>query len=202
MELLIRPLLLLAFALSLGAGASAQAQDTQEQEPQNRLLNFGAVYGTQWAFYGISQHETIRTHGSFQNWVEYPFHPEFDKDTFDYNLFKHAASGGYYYLFYRSRGYSQQESFVWTALSSLAFEFTVETVTEKPSIQDIYQTPLFGAIVGIGFERLSQTLHSLDTWYGHTLGYILNPFSLLPKNFAATPTLHKEAPGVLLTWGF
>ncbi len=214
MDPFMRPLLLLIFAVSLLGGYSARAENVENPDPtslnesaaidipQNKLLNFGVVYAAQWGFYFVSQHETIESHGSFNNWIEHSLHPEFDKDTFDYNLFKHALSGGYYYLFYRSRGYTEQASFIWSALSSLAFEFTIETITEKPSIQDIYQTPLFGAIVGVGFENLSKHLHELDTWYGHTLGYILNPFTLLPPNFAAVATYTNETPGVLVTWVF
>ncbi len=147
-----------------------------------KLMNFGYVYGAQWLIYYGSQGETIRDKGSFQNWHENMTKPHFDKDHFNYNLIKHTGVGQYYYQFYRSRGYTQKDSFQWAALSSLAFEFTIETVTERPSYQDIYQTPVFGSIVGMGFERVSLYMHSLETWPTTIIGYLFDPFTALPSS--------------------
>lgn len=202
---LILGLILLSLPL-LASESEAPAKDPAavlEFSNTDKAKNFAAVYGFQWGFYLLSQEQTIRTHGSFNNWLENPFHPEFDKDTFDYNIFKHAFSGSYYYLYYRSRGYTEQSAFIWTVASSMAFEFTIETVTERPSIQDMYQTPLFGAIVGVGFETLSLKLHSLDTWYGHALGYLLNPFTLLPHDtFTVAPVVSPNQVGALMSWSY
>ena len=176
---------------------------SEDLRTAERFKNFGVVYGAQWAFYLVSQEATIREHGSFHNWTTNPWNPTFDKDTYDYNVFKHALAGQYYYQFYRYRGYSQSESFLWSFASSLAFEFTIETVTEKPSLQDIYQTPVFGAVVGVGFENLSRYLHSLDTWYAHTLAYILNPFPLLStKNISSVPWLEDGKAGAIVSWSY
>lgn len=147
-----------------------------------KAFNFGIVYGAQWVFYLVSQNKEIREHGSFENWLQYPFRPHYDKDHFDYNLIKHSVTGAGYYLFYRSRGYTKAGSFIWSTLSSLAFEFTIETVTERPSFQDIYQTPVFGTVFGIGLESLSEHLHATGTWYGRGLGYLVNPFSILNED--------------------
>ncbi|KYG65734.1 hypothetical protein AZI86_01270 [Bdellovibrio bacteriovorus] len=167
--------------------------------------NFGIMYSAQWAFYVLSQEDTIDKHGSFKNWIEYPTQPDFDKDSFDYNIFKHSLAGNYYYLFYRHQGYSEMESFAWTFLSSLAFEFTIETVTEKPSFQDIYQTPIYGTIVGMGSERLSQYLLDSDATWMRVLGYVVNPFNLLgphPLDVSALPIFDAKAPGFVMSWRF
>lgn len=167
--------------------------------------NFGMMYGAQWAFYVISQEETIDKHGSFDNWISYPSQPDFDKDSFDYNIFKHSLAGNYYYLFYRHQGYDEMESFAWTFLSSLAFEFTIETVTEKPSLQDIYQTPIYGTIVGMGSERLSRHLLESDSTWTQFLGYLVNPFNILNKNpssVSALPLFDSKAPGFVMSWRF
>lgn len=148
---------------------------------KEKLINFSAVYLAQWTYYLTIQHETIDKHGSFRNWYQYPFKPHYDKDNFDYNITKHSLTGNYYYLFYRSRGYTQEESFIWSSISSLVFEFTIETVTEQPSYQDMYQTPVFGTVLGVGSEKLSKYLLSKEAWYARTLGYILNPFVILPQ---------------------
>jgi hypothetical protein len=169
-----------------------------------KALNFGAVYVVQWGFYLTTQKKEIDKHGSFDNWLHNPTRPHPDKDSFDYNLVKHSLVGNYYYLFYRSRGYSERSSFLWSMLSSLAFEFTIETVTEPPSFQDIYQTPVFGTVLGVGSEKLSLYLHSLDTRWGHVLGYIFNPFSLLPStsNFIAGPIIQKDHVAMRISWEF
>jgi hypothetical protein len=168
--------------------------------------NFGIVYGTQWAVYLITQHETIEEHGSWENFFSYPLRPDFDKDSFDYNILKHALSGNYYYLFYRSRGYSETESFAWTFMSSLAFEFAVETFTEQPSYQDIYQTPIYGTLVGMGAERIGNYLFSSDSKIVRAFGYLFNPFELIKvkkeTEVVAYPSIEKETLGMNVSWRF
>lgn len=184
-------------------GDSSLEAPVKERSTWEYTLNFSAVYATQWAVYLVTQEETIRDHGSWDNFTHYPFHPGFDKDSFDYNLFKHAWSGQYYYLFYRYRGYTETEAFTWTFLSSLAFEFAVETYTEKPSIQDIYQTPIYGTLVGMGFERLSTYFRSSESVFVRAVGIMLNPFTLLPQcDVAATPVIKDETMGVSVLWRY
>ena len=173
---------------------------------KEKTLNFGAMYLSQWAFYLYSQEEIIEEHGSLRNWYENPLSPRFDNDSFEYNIFKHSLVGNYYYLFYRSRRYNEKDAFFWTFMSSLAFEFTIETITEKPSYQDIYQTPVFGTVLGIGFEKISTYFHSWDTWYGRLLGYIVNPMTLIPQfareNASATPVVDNKKVGAKITYRF
>jgi len=183
-----------------------ESKSTEAAEIPNTeiVLNFTAVYAAQWTIYAIDQRSIISKHGSFRNWYQYPFQPVFDKDNFDFNLVRHSIAGNYYYLFYRYRGYSMKNAFIWSVISSLAFEFTVETVTEKPSIQDIYQTPVLGTVVGIGMENLSQLLHSTDTTVGSIFGYILNPFTLFAdqSEVVAMPTYSPDSIGASLAWRF
>lgn len=173
-----------------------------------KTLNFGIVYTTQWVYYLTLQREAIKDHGSFKNWHRNMLSPHFDKDSFDWNIFKHGLTGHYYYLFYRSRGYDRTEAFTWSILSSLAFEFTIETATERPSYQDIYQTPVYGTVLGLGVEKLSLYFHEKDNWWGHTLGYVLNPFTLLPQwneddeTISLTPLIDQKTTGVVVTYVF
>lgn len=173
---------------------------------KEKFTNFGVVYGAQWTYYLIGQREIIDEYGSFRNWHQNMFSPHFDKDSFDYNIFKHTLTGNYYYLWYRSRGYEESDSLVWSFISSLTFEFTIETATERPSWQDIYQTPVFGTAMGYGVEKLSLYFHEWDNWYGHTLGYILNPFTLLPRSRSAevtiAPIINKGTTGAYATYRF
>jgi hypothetical protein len=176
---------------------------------KEKMLNLGAVYVFQWAFYLYSQQETIEEHGSFHNYYNNALGPRFDKDSFEYNIFKHSLVGNYYYLFYRSRGYTEKNAFFWSFMSSLAFEFAIETATEKPSYQDIYQTPVFGMVLGIGFEKLSFYFHEWETWYGSVLGYIVNPMTLIPQfardkpgQVSAMPIINKDTAGAVVTYRF
>jgi hypothetical protein len=178
---------------------------------KEKALNFGAVYVSQWAFYLYSQKDTIEEHGSVTNWHQNGLSPRFDKDSFEYNIFKHSLVGNYYYLFYRSRGYTEKNAFFWSFMSSLAFEFTIETATEKPSYQDIYQTPVFGAVLGIGFEKVSIYFHDWETWYGTVLGFIVNPMTLIPQfakekgkdqNLSAIPIIDNKTIGTMITYRY
>lgn len=170
-----------------------------------RMINFSVLYGIQWGAYVVTQHGAIRRHGSFENWTRYPFRPHFDLDGINFNIFGHTFSGQFYYQYYRARGYGEGASFLWAIISSTAFEFTIETVTERPSFQDLYQTPVFGTIVGAGLERASFFFHSMDVWPARVLGYILNPFTLIPGTsygFIAAPIVQSQASGLAVSWKF
>lgn len=205
-------ILIIAFVMLLIESFATTVLADEISHPQRSTgeyaANFGIIYAAQWTVYLITQKDTIEKYGSFDHFASYPLHPEFDKDSFDYNIFKHALSGQYYYQFYRFRGYSEMEAFAWTFASSLAFEFAVETYSEKPSLQDIYQTPIYGTLVGMGFERASNYLLETDSLWAHALGYILNPFQLLKSkdDVAAFPNMlpiiEKEALGVNVSWRF
>lgn len=206
--------LVLLFVLLHAHGSFALTEDTPRYFIKRRSDisfreksgYFAATYVSQWVYYLTAQRSIIQEHGSLRNWYTYPFKPHFDKDSFDYNIFKHSLTGNYYYLWYRSRGYVRKDALFWTFMSSLAFEFTVETATERPSWQDIYQTPVFGTVLGIGVEKLSLICHRWDTWYGHTLGYLLNPMTLVPKTeeqlIAMSPILAPGISGIALVYTF
>lgn len=197
-----------ARAENVAAAASpSPGSEPPPTRPASELAkNFGVVYAAQWTVYLVTQQETIEEHGSWENFFSYPLRPDFDKDSFDYNILKHALSGNYYYLFYRSRGYDEVESFGWTFMSSLAFEFAVETYTEQPSYQDIYQTPIYGTLLGMGAERIGNYLFSSDSKIVRAFGYIFNPFELIKvkkdNEVVAFPAIEKETLGFNVSWRF
>lgn len=189
MPFLAKLILMSALVLSnamLPQMAHAQPAPPEPGEPISRkekAMNFATVFAAQAATYYITQRRIIEQHGSWQNWLENPLHPHFDKDNFDFNVVKHSFVGQYYYLFYRSRGYTERQAFFWSFGSSLLFEFGIETFTERPSFQDIYQTPVFGTILGFGTERLSNYFEEVGTIPASLLAYVLNPFKLLPDRY-------------------
>ncbi|MES2803821.1 MAG: DUF3943 domain-containing protein [Bdellovibrionota bacterium] len=180
------------------------ASGTARINSKEKVANFAAVYAAQWTYYLTAHKDEIKKYGSFENWVQYPMDPHYDRDGFEYNLIRHTIAGQYYYLFYRSRNYTEQNAFIWSFISSFAFEFTIETITERPSYQDLYQTPVFGTVLGVGVEKLSIYLHDTDTWLGHLTGYILNPFPLLPATNKVFGAIWPEQDKVslMLSWEF
>ncbi|RYZ68052.1 MAG: DUF3943 domain-containing protein [Proteobacteria bacterium] len=175
-------------------------QITRAKIPSSdKAYNFGVLYLGQWASYFITQSSTIREHGSFRNWRTNIVRPHFDQDGINFNLINHSYAGNIYYNFYRSRGYEKKNAVFWSIVSGAAFEFTIESITERPSIQDLYQTPILGSLLGMGFEATSLYFHSLDVWPARVLGYIFNPFTLLPSSyyrFRSQPIIKKDAYGM------
>ncbi|HXH31333.1 MAG TPA: DUF3943 domain-containing protein [Bacteriovoracaceae bacterium] len=202
-------LILCIFTWTFAAQAAKERHylpvEREDFTAKEKLLNFSIVYAAQWGIYYLTQKQAIKDHGSLENYYTNPFRVRFDNDSFDYNIFQHTLSGQFYYLFYRSQAYTEKGAFFWSFMSSLAFEFTIETVTENPSFQDIYQTPVFGTVAGIGIERLSRYLHGTNNFFAHGLAYLINPLSILP-NFSraliAMPTVTKESAGIMAYYEF
>ena len=171
----------------------------------DRMINLGLVYTAQWVQYFALQWNTIMQDGSFQNWYSNMVQPHFDRDSYNYNLITHTYAGSLYYLFFRSRGYTKTETLLWAFISQLLFEFTIETITEKPSFQDMFQTPVLGALLGMTFEYLSGLLLSTDFIPAHILGYILNPFAMLPFSgyqLESQPIVGEENMGYKISFRF
>lgn len=187
--------------ISVEVNAIERKWFNQNDVPGRELsANFWTVFGVQWLVYYIDQEDTIREHGSFESWGSNIFKTTFDKDDYHYNIYKHTFVGQYYYLFYRSRGYSQRDSFLWSFVSSAAFEYTIETLTEPPSHQDVYQTPVYGSILGYYTESLSDYLHDSDYQFIRLFSYLFNPFRILPSTkdvyFSANMIGNQKVVGV------
>ena len=150
----------------------------QEQIPAWQQV--GLMYGAQWFYYASAQGENIRRNGSLREWPSHIASPHFDKDFYDYNLELHTLTGAGYYGYYRAYGSSRARSFALSSISVLLFEFTVESLTERPSYQDIYQTPVLGSLLGMGMEDLSLLCLGSDWAPVRGVGYLLNPFSMVP----------------------
>ncbi|MFV2055735.1 MAG: DUF3943 domain-containing protein [Thiohalomonadales bacterium] len=72
-----------------------------------------------------------------------------DKDQWYINYIGHPYFGSVYYQNARKSGYNQWNSFVYSALMSTVFwEFGLEAISEPPSVQDLFVTPIMGWVVG------------------------------------------------------
>lgn len=162
-----------------------------------QFVYIGGYVSTQW--------QNIQDNGSFDNWKRNFTRLHFDKDSYDYNIITHIGNAHYSYLFYRAMGYKKMNAFAMTALGSTIFEFFIETVTEPPSMQDLWQTPVLGSLLGITNERLSLFLVNSDYRPLQFVGYLLNPFLLFDSahyQLTAAPILSGEHARVGLTIKF
>ncbi|MBK26867.1 MAG: hypothetical protein CME70_22890 [Halobacteriovorax sp.] len=141
-------------------------------------LHLSAIYGLSWALYPITQPEVFREKGSIKNY-RYNFgRLVFDRDEPFWNWFVHPITGSQLYLYYRANGYNRVDSLGMAFISSTLFEFTVEIYTEPASVQDLYQTPVIGSVIGLGLENLSLYLLNTGNAFGRFLGHVLNPSTL------------------------
>ncbi len=163
---------------SLPAGARHLLVPPDRQWPMWKQVSL--LYAGQWAYYLATQADALRQEGSFRNWYRNPASPHFDKDFYDYNLIRHTLAGSLYYGYYRTFGATRPRSLALSTLSVLLFEFSIEVATEPPSWQDIYQTPVLGSLLGMGLEDLSLTCLRSHRKPVRVVGYLLNPFVLVP----------------------
>ena len=145
---------------------------------KENLRHIGGIYLVSWAFYPLSQPEVFREEGSFDKYRDHFGKLVFDKDEPFWNWFVHPISGSQLFLYYRANGYSRINSLAMTFISSTLFEFTIEIYTEPASVQDLYQTPIIGSVLGVGLENLSMYLLNTGNMAGRFFGHLINPSTL------------------------
>lgn len=166
------------------------------------LNNVMAIYGVSWLIYPLTQPETFKEKGSFSKYKDNFGKLVFDKDEPFWNWFVHPISGSQLFLFYRSRGYSRSDALTMSFISSSLFEFTVEIYTEPASVQDLYQTPVLGAVLGLGLEKLSLYLLNTGNIIGKFIGHAINPHTLLwyyEGKVRLIPQIGKDKAGLNVT---
>lgn len=136
------------------------------------------IYGLSWLLYPLTQPKVFRNHGSVDNYKKNFGKIVFDRDEPFWNWIVHPLSGSQLFLFYRANGHSRVSALTMTFISSTLFELTVEIYTEPASVQDLYQTPIIGSILGIGIESMSLYLLNTGNLLGKVLGHIMNPATL------------------------
>ena len=91
-------------------------------------------------------------------WWENVSNPEWDKDDLFINYALHPYWGATYFVRAKERGFSDRESFYYSALLSTLYEFGVEAIFENPSIQDFFVTPIAGYYLGKYFLRIREDI--------------------------------------------
>ena len=85
---------------------------------------------------------------SLSRWWRNVTHPTWDEDDFFINYVTHPYWGAAYFVRARERGYTNRQSFWYSAMLSTMYEFGAEALFEQPSIQDLIVTPVFGSLLG------------------------------------------------------
>lgn len=142
------------------------------------LRHVGGLYLVTWGLYPLTQPKVFKEKGSWDNYQDNLGKLVFDKDEPIWNWVVHPISGSQLFLYYRANGYDRINSLAMAFVSSTLFEFTVEIYTEPASIQDLYQTPIIGSMLGVGLETLSMYLLNTGNVLGRVLGHAINPSTL------------------------
>lgn len=109
--------------------------------------------------------------------------PVIDQDKLEINYIMHPYWGATYYTRARERGLSRTDSFLISALWSTLFEYGGEAFFEPVSVQDMFVTPIAGALIGEYWfaplrEHIRDNSDGEDGW-DKTLMVITDPFYYL-----------------------
>jgi hypothetical protein len=102
--------------------------------------------------------------------------PQKDGDSWVFNYLAHPYVGSIYYMQAREAGFKYYESFLYSAfVSSVVWEYGIESFFQTPSKQDLLITPIVGSLLGEFFYQASYTIKKNDAkvWDSKLLGYTL-----------------------------
>lgn len=168
----------------------------REHTKEEIYKDVGFVFGISLIAYPLTQLDTIKNDGSWQKYKDNFGRIVFDRDEPFWNYMVHPYTGSQMFLFYRARSYTYADSLALTFVSSTIFEFVIETYTEPASVQDLYQTPVLGAVMGYAFEKASLSMLNSDSKIAHFFGHLINPMTLFPSIFEGTATYATIVPNI------
>lgn len=127
----------------------------------------------------------IRDTPMFERWWNHVREgPVWDKDNWVFNYILHPYGGAAYYMSARTQGCSAINSFLYGfAVSTIFWEYGIEAFNEIPSYQDMFITPIVGAIMGEAFYKLKRRiLHDDTCLFGSRLLGNITLFLIDPVN--------------------
>lgn len=108
--------------------------------------------------------------------------PEIDGDNPIFNYVLHPYAGAVYFMSARGAGFNFWRSLLYSAcISNIGWEFGIEAFMERPSYQDLFITPLAGALVGELFYKLKRNIVSHDyrlggsRLLGNVVAFLIDP---------------------------
>ncbi len=132
----------------------------------------------------------------FKRWHNHVFKkgPEWDHDKFYFNYLLHPYAGAAYFMAARSCGFNFWRSALYgSVISTVGWEFGIEAFMERPSIQDIFITPIVGSCIGEGFYHTKRWLVDNDyrlfgsPFLGGVLAFIVDPVNEFTGLFIGNP---------------
>ena len=127
----------------------------------------------------------IRDTPLFERWWNHVREgPVWDKDNWVFNYILHPYGGAAYYMSARTQGCSAINSFLYAfGVSTIFWEYGIEAFNEIPSYQDMFITPIVGAIMGEAFYKLKRRiLHDDTCLFGSRLLGNITLFLIDPVN--------------------
>ena len=127
--------------------------------------------------------------------------PEWDHDKFVFNYVLHPYAGAVYFMAARSCGFNAWQSLLYCSIiSNVGWEYGIEAFMERPSIQDLFITPLVGSLIGEGFYKLKRHIVANDyhLWgskvVGNIVAFLIDPVNEVIDLFrgSATRGLYKN----------
>ncbi|MBO4977769.1 MAG: DUF3943 domain-containing protein [Muribaculaceae bacterium] len=132
--------------------------------------------------------------------------PEWDGDDVIFNYVLHPYAGAVYFMAARSNGFNFYRSLLYSAIvSTIGWEFGIEGTMERPSIQDIFITPVVGSAVGELFYILKRHIAANDYHLfgspvlGNIVAFLIDPVNELVGYFGHNPARHLHAVPAGLT---
>lgn len=120
--------------------------------------------------------------------------PEWDGDNPIFNYVLHPYAGAVYFMSARSTGFNFWQSLLYSAcISTIGWEFGIEACMERPSIQDIFVTPLVGSVIGELFYKLKRNIVSHDYHLfgspviGNVVAFLIDPVNEVIDLFRGNP---------------
>lgn len=174
----------------------------------NTAVYAGAMVGTLGVLECLPEDATswnraeIQQTPMFKRWFRNVFKlgPNWDGDSWIFNFIMHPYAGAVYFMSARSSGFNFWGSMLYSAaISTVFWEFGIEAFMERPSIQDIFVTPLVGSLIGEGFYRLKRNLVRDDyricgsPVLGGVVAFLIDPVNEMLGLFTGNPARAEAA---------
>ena len=132
-------------------------------------------------------------------WDNVSHGPVWDQDDLFLNYVTHPYAGAIYYMGARSAGANANYSFFYSfAMSTFFWEYGIEAFAEKPSIQDLIVTPVFGSLLGECFYQAKRSLldNNRELWGSRALGqtaiFLMDPMTEVSEYFFVDTPKEKQ----------
>ncbi len=133
----------------------------------------------------------------FKRWREHVINegPELDGDKWYFNYLLHPYGGAAYFMGARSCGFNFWQSLLYNAfISTVGWEYGIEAFMERPSIQDLFVTPIIGSLIGEGFYKLKRIIVENDYHLagskvlGNVVAFLIDPVNQFLGLFYGNPS--------------